>query len=104
MPESSSFSSSAPTSTLLAPPRAGQLGANRPADQVAAARRIDGVSVVLEGGPAGLPRTLVVTAPLAAEGRLRISHHGGYEHFERVFTPGGRSNVFRWTSRTKIAE
>lgn len=88
------------TPVLLASARSGQ----RAADAVAAARRIDGVSVVLEGGPADLPRSLVVTAPLAAEGRIRLTHLGGYEHFERVLAPGGRSNVFRWTARTAITE
>jgi hypothetical protein len=54
-----------------------------------------GPSTVLEGGPASL----------AEDGKLKIIHRGGYEHFERdPSTPAAEAVVYRWTGRTEIAE
>jgi hypothetical protein len=66
----------------------------------------DTIEAALEGGPATLS---------AARRRVRIAHdvevmkvphYGGYEHFERTETrlPGDGPVVFRWSSRTNIAE
>jgi hypothetical protein len=39
--------------------------------------------------------------------KIKILHHGGYEHFERV-SPSDEDIapqiIFRWTMRTKVAE
>jgi hypothetical protein len=40
--------------------------------------------------------------------KIKIPHHCGYEHFERVGEPvDGQADqpvVFQWTNRTRIAE
>jgi hypothetical protein len=42
------------------------------------------------------------------DGKLKIEHLGGYEHFERAASDldpdAGPPETFRWTLRTKIAE
>jgi hypothetical protein len=65
------------------------------------------VRITLSGGPAELPVDRSI--PVAELGRvLKILHLGGYEHFvhdgECRTTDGGDIAVFRWTTRTKIAE
>ncbi|MFB9674617.1 DUF5988 family protein [Streptosporangium vulgare] len=70
------------------------------------------VEVVLEGGPVDIPRTLRVDAAVFAYGKIKIPRKNGYEHFERPLTPPASGDaiseddalVFRWTTRTKIAE
>ncbi|MDF5757182.1 DUF5988 family protein [Spongiactinospora sp. TRM90649] len=62
------------------------------------------VDVVLEGGPAHLPRSLSVEGEAAAYGRLKIANGAGYEHFERVADTDAGHWVFRWIMRTRIAE
>lgn len=75
----------------------------------------DLISVSLQGGPDAIPRTVQVERSKLADGKLKIEHLGGYEHFERADSglgPGdgpldGGSRleeIFRWTLRTKIAE
>ncbi|MEV0131647.1 DUF5988 family protein [Dactylosporangium sp. NPDC050688] len=63
------------------------------------------VVVVLEGGPATLPQTMSVqwTSGLS---KIKIPHRGGHEHFELIETavPPPDQPVFRWTTRTKVAE
>lgn len=54
------------------------------------------------GGPIEIPETLRVEADALADGKLKIAHLGGYEHFELV--EDSQPQVFRWTMRTKIAE
>ena len=64
------------------------------------------VEVALEGGPADVPRTLRVMHDVVSAGKIKIPRNGGYEHFERVGAaadPGGPP-LFRWTTRTKVAE
>ncbi|MER6832131.1 DUF5988 family protein [Streptosporangium sp. NPDC000563] len=65
------------------------------------------VDVVLEGGPADISRTFRVDDATAAYGKIKIPRHNGYEHFERqtesVSDDSGAA-VFRWTTRTRIAE
>jgi hypothetical protein len=63
------------------------------------------VVVTLEGGPATLPQTMTVewSKDLC---KIKLPHGNGYEHYELVeptATTGSRP-VFRWTTRTKIAE
>ncbi|MFI0421408.1 DUF5988 family protein [Spongiactinospora sp. 9N601] len=62
------------------------------------------VDVVLEGGPAHLPRSLRVEPGEAASGRLKIANGAGYEHYERVRESDAGPWVFRWIMRTRIAE
>jgi hypothetical protein len=77
------------------------------------------VDVVLEGGPAGLPRQFRLEPDAVAQDRIKVAHRGGYEHFELVgatATPdagapeverpgtGKPPLVYRWSMRTRIAE
>jgi hypothetical protein len=70
--------------------------------------QIDFVPASLEGGPASIPKTSRVQQISPADRKIKILHHGGYEHFERVDAPDGHASlqeiVFRWTMRTEIAE
>ena len=63
------------------------------------------VRAVLEGGPGSLPkesRSLLIGPD---EEKIKIPHHGGYEHFERTAeTSRDESVVFLWKTRTKVAE
>jgi hypothetical protein len=55
------------------------------------------LTAVLEGCP----------DDLASDQKIKILHHGGYEHFERVKQSefdSERRATFRWVMRTKIAE
>jgi hypothetical protein len=64
------------------------------------------VDVVLEGGPANLPADLRSRRVSPNEHKIKVCHHGGYEHFERDASglAGNAPVVFRWTGRTRIAE
>jgi uncharacterized protein DUF5988 len=69
---------------------------------------INSVQAVLDGGPASIPAALRIqeVSPLAE--KVKLPHWGGYEHFERagshVEDAAGRPVVFRWTTRTEMAE
>jgi hypothetical protein len=69
---------------------------------------IDAVDVVLEGGPGDLPDSERHRRATTQEEKVKVAHRGGYEHFERtsevssVF--GEPRLVFRWTTRTRMAE
>ncbi len=60
------------------------------------------VVVVLEGGPATLPQTMSVQWT-SDQSKIKIPHRGGHEHFELI-DPALEQPVFRWTTRTKVAE
>jgi hypothetical protein len=70
------------------------------------------VSVSLQGGPTAIPRTLSVERSRLLDGKLKIEHLGGYEHFERQVMDGDAgiagsdvvAEIYHWTLRTKIAE
>ncbi|MDN3357931.1 DUF5988 family protein [Actinomadura sp. DC4] len=71
------------------------------------------INVSLEGGPESIPRTVSVERSKFQDGKLKIEHLGGYEHFERAVSgeggvsggpDGALPEIFRWTLRTKIAE
>jgi hypothetical protein len=73
------------------------------------------ISVSLQGGPESIPRTVSVERSKLEDGKLKIEHLGGYEHFERTISgqdsdgrlgdpDGTLPEIFRWTLRTKIAE
>ncbi len=66
------------------------------------------VQAILEGGPTSIPkasRTLQVS-PL--EEKIKLPHYGGYEHFERSGWLDENTTsqylVFRWSTRTEMAE
>ncbi|MEV0901804.1 DUF5988 family protein [Actinoplanes sp. NPDC049802] len=65
------------------------------------------VDVVLEGGPDNLPTELRTVKVDPADEKVKVPHHGGYEHFERAAdadSGNGGPVAFRWTMRTRIAE
>lgn len=69
---------------------------------------INAVEAVLQGGPESIPVTSrrQEVSPLAE--KIKLSHYGGYEHFERtaslVEDITCRQVIFRWTMRTEVAE
>lgn len=66
------------------------------------------VTVVLDGGPADLPKALRTQRVSADQQKIKVRYRGGYEHFERERSggpgTGGTPVLFRWTMRTRIAE
>jgi hypothetical protein len=63
---------------------------------------------VLEGGPEGIPQASRRQEVGPVGDKIKIVHYGGYEHFERTgmldesgFFP---QIVYRWTTRTEMAE
>ncbi len=69
---------------------------------------VDSIRAVLTGGPASIPETSRIQAVGPYDEKIKIPHHGGYEHFERASELAGNVSVqdliFRWTARTEIAE
>ncbi|NES17169.1 MULTISPECIES: DUF5988 family protein [Micromonospora] len=65
------------------------------------------IEAVLVGGPSDLPAT-ARSQRLPSDGqKVKIHHRGGYEHFERESAGAVASRdpvVFRWTTRTRVAE
>lgn len=68
----------------------------------------DVVRVLLHGGPVDLPEAQRVQWVPAAQQTIKILYGSGYEHFERDVEPAGPGMdapvVFRWHTRTRIAE
>jgi hypothetical protein len=66
------------------------------------------IRAVLEGGPKGIPEASRLQAVNSVDDKIKIMHRGGYEHFERtdLLDESGPfpQIVFRWTTRTEIAE
>lgn len=65
------------------------------------------IRVVLQGGPAGLPSEMSLHPDVLADGKVKVPHYGGYEHFELASENWPEINgppIFRWTTRTKVAE
>jgi hypothetical protein len=67
------------------------------------------IDVVLEGGPADIPAAERLRQVSVGDGKVKVPHYGGYEHFERTGERSsggdGRSReVYRWVTRTKVAE
>ncbi len=62
----------------------------------------------LEGGPKDFPNELRLRVTGKNDDRIKVQHRGGYEHFERTDERRalieGEAVVFRWTTRTLIAE
>jgi hypothetical protein len=63
---------------------------------------------VLEGGPEGIPEASRQQVVSPVDDKIKIVHYGGYEHFERTDMLDRSGSfpqvVFRWTTRTKMAE
>lgn len=66
------------------------------------------VEVSLTGGPEAIPRAVRVERRKVRDGRLKIEHRGGYEHFECADGECPMKEdllpIFHWKFRTKIAE
>lgn len=65
------------------------------------------VHAFLEGGPASIPQMSRLCLVNPDDQKIKIPHHGGYEHFERVSMSDediAPQIIFRWTMRTKVAE
>lgn len=68
----------------------------------------DLISVHLEGGPADLPPERRIQYITGEQDKVKVRHNGGHEHFERTeeHRPDehGPVLIYRWTTRTRIAE
>ncbi|SCF29509.1 hypothetical protein GA0070618_4940 [Micromonospora echinospora] len=64
------------------------------------------VDAVLEGGPTTLRADQRSHRVPLREHKIKVPHHGGYEHFERdaAGVADAAPLVFRWSGRTRIAE
>jgi hypothetical protein len=66
------------------------------------------VKVRLEGGPKDLPDDLRVQEVPAGFSKIKIRYGCGYEHFERtedlLHGHDGPATIYRWTTRTRVAE
>lgn len=66
------------------------------------------VQAILEDGPEGIPTTSRRQTVSPLEEKIKLPYCGGYEHFERVgwldYSNSARQLVFRWTTRTEVAE
>jgi hypothetical protein len=64
------------------------------------------VLAVLRGGPDDIPDQRRICRTPADNDKIKLVHRGGYEHFEREVTERAEPDavVFRWTTRTRIAE
>jgi Family of unknown function (DUF5988) len=66
------------------------------------------VRAILHGGPDNIPNETRVRLVSSLDEKIKLPHYGGYEHFERstMLDVNGISEeiVFRWTSRTEVAE
>jgi hypothetical protein len=72
------------------------------APQETAAKNL--IKAILEGGPHTLPkesRSLLIDPD---EEKIKVPHHGGYEHFVRTDKTIEDERVFLWNTRTEIAE
>ncbi|MEH1125577.1 DUF5988 family protein [Micromonospora sp. CPCC 206061] len=59
----------------------------------------------LEGGPNDFPDELRAhRGSDTDEYKIKVEHRGGYEHFERTDERDAEAVVYRWTTRTRIAE
>lgn len=56
----------------------------------------------LQGGPATFPDELRHPEVSATQEKIKVSHYGGHEHFER--DPHADNAVYHWIGRTRVAE
>ena len=66
------------------------------------------VQAVLKGGPSSIPKESRTQIINSQDRKIKISHYGGYEHFELANeaddNASSRQVTFRWTMRTEVAE
>ena len=69
---------------------------------------VDLMWAVLEGGPEGIPEASRLQVVSPVNDKIKIVHYGGYEHFEQtgMLDESGPfpQIVYRWTTRTEMAE
>jgi Family of unknown function (DUF5988) len=69
---------------------------------------VSSVQAVLVGGPASIPAASRVQEVGPLDEKVKLPHYGGYEHFERTASliedTSCRQVIFRWTTRTEMAE
>ena len=68
---------------------------------------IGATQAVLEGGPESIPAAQRTQEVSLLDEKIKLPHHGGYEHFERVRSlerDTAEHLVYRWTMRTEVAE
>ena len=61
------------------------------------------IHAVLEGGPSDLPAEARHCRLPVPDTKIKVPHNGGYEHFEREIDDSTPA-VYRWTTRTRVAE
>lgn len=64
---------------------------------------------LLVGGPADISDDQRECRVEGGQYKIKIPHHGGYEHFERTeeysgAIKGDTRRIYRWVGRTRIAE
>jgi len=63
------------------------------------------IQVLLMGGPASIPEASRRQQVSPVTEKIKVPHMGGYEHFIRSDEPApGEAVVYRWQTRTSIAE
>jgi len=66
------------------------------------------VRAILHGGPKNIPNETRIQLVSPLDEKIKLPHYGGYEHFERTTMLDGSGTseeiVFRWTTRTEVAE
>jgi hypothetical protein len=64
------------------------------------------VDVVLVGGPSDLPESARGQRMQLDQYKIKVPHHGGYEHFELADGAPVAAGplVLHWTGRTRVAE
>lgn len=66
------------------------------------------VRAILEGGPESIPEASRIQEVSALAEKIKLPHYGGYEHFERAGwleeDTSCRHLIYRWTTRTELAE
>ena len=69
---------------------------------------VNSVQAILEGGPVTIPDTSRMQVVSPFDEKVKLPHYGGYEHFERTVSfvedTSCRQIIFRWTTRTELAE
>lgn len=68
-----------------------------------------GTNVVLVGGPREFPDAARYRQIGSADQKVKVAYRSGYEHFERTsehfsLEDDCQGLIFRWTTRTRIAE
>lgn len=62
------------------------------------------VEAILVGGPTHFPQQLRRRKVIRGLDKIKVHYNGGYEHFERVEPDTGETVVYRWVTRTRVAE